>query len=282
MTGAARRLSAPAAILRQHDPDRFRFALFAPPERREALFTLYAFNHEVAKTRENVSENMIGAIRLQWWRESIEGIYAGSPRQHEVVLPLSDLITAHDLPRDAFDALIDARERDLEDRPMADLAEAERYLRATTEPLVRLSAAILDPAATVDRDGLADIAAGHAFIGKLRATAHLEALRRPFFPRALLEKHHGIPRNFSELKADEGARVAVREMAEHAETLTAQGLSKAGRARSLAPLLLPARQTRSRTKALRRSGYNPFDQSFASPDPLDVWRFWLARLTRRY
>lgn len=282
MTGGTSKLSAPAAILRQHDPDRFRFALFAPPERRDALFALYAFNHEVAKTRESVSESMIGAIRLQWWRESIEGIYAGSPRQHEVVLPLADLVAAHELPRAPFDALIDARERDLEDRPMVDLEDAEHYLRATTEPLVLLSAAILDPAARVDPGGIADIAAGHAFIGKLRATAHLEAQRRPFFPRTLLEKHRGSPRNFAELKADEGARAAVREMAEHAELLTARGLSRTGRARRITPLLLPARQTRLRTKTLKRSGYDPFTRSFAASDPFDIWRFWVASLTRSY
>jgi len=282
MTSSSRRMSAPAAILRQHDPDRFRFALFAAPEQREALFTLYAFNHEIAKTRESVSESMIGAIRLQWWRESIEGIYAGTPRQHEVVLPLAACVAAHDLPREAFDTLIDARERDLEDRPMADLEDAERYLRATTEPLMRLSARILDPEGKADRDGLADIAAGHAFIGKLRATAHLEAQRRPFFPRALLEKHGGSPRAFSELKADDGARAAVREVAEHAEGLARRGLSKTGNAKRLAPLLLPARQTRSRAKLLKRAGYDPFTFSFAAPDPLDVWRFWLASLTRRY
>ncbi|MBO6558961.1 MAG: squalene/phytoene synthase family protein [Nisaea sp.] len=282
MTGDGSRLTAPAAILRQHDPDRFRFALFAPRECREALFTLYAFNHEVAKTRESVSESMIGAIRLQWWRESIEGIYAGEPRQHEVVLPLADAVAAYDLPRAPFDALIDARERDLEDRPMKDLEEAERCLRATTEPLVRLSAAILDPSNSAVLEPLADIAAGHAFIGKLRATAHLEAQRRPFFPRTLLEKHGGSPRAFSELKADEGARAAVRELADRASALTRRGLLKLRKTKRITPLLLPARQTRSRTDMLKRVGHDPFTQSFAAPDPFDVWRFWIASLTRRY
>ncbi|WP_420405027.1 phytoene/squalene synthase family protein [Nisaea sp.] len=280
--GGSSRMSPPAAILRQHDPDRFRFALFAPPENRDALFTLYAFNHEVAKTRESVSESMIGAIRLQWWRESIEGIYAGTPRQHEVVLPLAECVAAYNLPRTQFDALIDARERDLDDRPMADIEDAERYLRATTEPLVELSALILDSDGAAETDGLADIAAGQALVGKLRATAHLEAHRRPFFPRALLEKHGGSPRDFSELKADEGARAAVRELAEHARTLAARGLSKAGNRKRVAPLLLPARQARSRIQTLRRAGYDPFAESFVRSDPLDVWRFWLASLIGRY
>ncbi|UUX50108.1 squalene/phytoene synthase family protein [Nisaea acidiphila] len=275
-------LSPAAALLRRQDPDRFRFALFAPPSAREALFTLYAFNHEVAKTRESVSETMIGGIRLQWWRESIEGIYGGVPRQHEIVLPLAACIEAYSLSRNAFDGLINARERDLEDRPMDDLSEAERYLRAATEPLIELAGMILDPAGKLERNGLADIAAGHAFMGKLRATGHLEAARRPFFPRSLLEKHGGSPRKFSELKMDEGCRSAVREMADHALALTARGLARTRKERTLAPLLLPARQTRSRGSQLAKLRYDPFDMRFAGPDPLEIWRFWLSRFSGRY
>lgn len=275
-------LSPPAALVRQHDLDRFRFALFAPARHREAVFTLFAFNHEVAKTRESVTETMIGAIRLQWWRDSIEGIYTGTPREHEVIGPLAACIADYGLPRAPFDALINARERDLEDRPMADLAETEAYLRATTLPLVTLLAKILAPGGSADFDGLADIAAGHALVGKLRASAFDEAVRRPFLPRAILEAHGGESRQFAELKADEGVRKAVKELAEHAKTLIKRGLSKTRKHPYLAPLLLPARQARARTGLLAKLDYDPFRPEFADHDPVDVWRFWLARLTRRY
>ncbi|HXP95891.1 MAG TPA: squalene/phytoene synthase family protein, partial [Telmatospirillum sp.] len=47
-------LSYSAEQVRRFDRDRFGTALFAPPERREALFALYAFNLEVAQIRELV------------------------------------------------------------------------------------------------------------------------------------------------------------------------------------------------------------------------------------
>ena len=91
-------------IVRQQDSDRFLLSLFAPAKHRAALWTLYAFNHEIAKTREIVSDTTIGLIRLQWWRDAIKEIYEGSkPRQHEVVTPLADVIKQYDLPRDLFD-----------------------------------------------------------------------------------------------------------------------------------------------------------------------------------
>jgi phytoene/squalene synthetase len=57
-------LSPLAALVRQCDRDRFQAALFAPAAQRETLFALYAFNYEIARVREIVSEPMLGQIRL--------------------------------------------------------------------------------------------------------------------------------------------------------------------------------------------------------------------------
>ena len=59
--------------VRQHDPDRFFTALFAPADKRDALLALYEFNHELARARAMVSEPHLALIRLHWWREVLEG-----------------------------------------------------------------------------------------------------------------------------------------------------------------------------------------------------------------
>src|SRR5713226_379142 len=116
----ADRLSPVAALVRRHDRDRFQTVLFAPAARRAALFALYAFNYEVARVRESVSQPMLGQIRLQWWREVIAAAYAGDkPRDHPVVEPLAATIAEFGLTRRYFDRLIDAREADLADEPPA-------------------------------------------------------------------------------------------------------------------------------------------------------------------
>src|SRR6184192_565741 len=97
-------LSPVAALVRRHDRDRYQTALFAPADRREALFALYAFNYEIARVRELVSQPMLGQIRLQWWREAVAAAFAGAPsRQHEVAQPLSAVIADHRLTRAHFD-----------------------------------------------------------------------------------------------------------------------------------------------------------------------------------
>src|SRR5438552_16844209 len=83
-------LDPSGALVRRHDHDRYLSALFAPEPARAGLFALYAFNVEVAKTREVVREPILGSIRLQWWRDALAEIYGGGPvRRHEVVEPLA-------------------------------------------------------------------------------------------------------------------------------------------------------------------------------------------------
>src|SRR3982750_3043368 len=96
-------------------------------DRREGLFALYAFNHEVAKTREVVSEPILGQIRLQWWRDGIAAAYEGSPPRHAVLDPLAEAGARHALSRDRFDTLIEARETDLTGEPPADRAALLAY-----------------------------------------------------------------------------------------------------------------------------------------------------------
>jgi len=123
-----------ADLVRRHDRDRYQTALFAPAERRGALLALYAFNYEIARVREIVSEPMLGQIRLQWWREVLDAAYAGTPpRSHPVVVPLAAAIREFELSRGYFDRLIDSRERDLADVPPASLAILEAYAEESSE-----------------------------------------------------------------------------------------------------------------------------------------------------
>jgi len=99
-----------AALVRRHDPDRFLTALFAPPEHRDALLTLYAFDHELARAREVTSEPHLALIRLHWWREVVEG----ERRRHEVATPLAALLDTGRLAPEALLPIIDAYETEAE------------------------------------------------------------------------------------------------------------------------------------------------------------------------
>jgi phytoene/squalene synthetase len=132
-----------AAAVRKHDPDRYFSALFAPADKRPFLFALYAFNHELAHIGESVREPMIGEIRLQWWREALDGARAGTPRNHDVVRAMAATLASVDLPNDLFDAMIDARQFDLMSGTFGDDEKRDAYLYATSGNLMRLASSIL-------------------------------------------------------------------------------------------------------------------------------------------
>src|ERR1700754_910231 len=94
------------ADVRAADPDRYFSALFAPAAARPYLFALYAFNHDVARVAETVREPMLGAIRLEWWRETVEGAQKGVPRNLDVALGLAALFRAFPLALGDFEAII--------------------------------------------------------------------------------------------------------------------------------------------------------------------------------
>ena len=73
-----------AEQVRRYDYDRYFAAAFASGDVRRGLMALYAFNIEIASTRERVSEALLGEIRLQWWGDAIAEIYEGKVRDHAV------------------------------------------------------------------------------------------------------------------------------------------------------------------------------------------------------
>ncbi len=270
-------LSYVGEAVRRHDRDRYLCTLFAPDMAREALFALYAFNIEIAKTREAVSEPMLGQIRLQWWREAVEGIYAGTPRKHEVVAALVPVIAAHDLSRRPFDEMIDAREADLDETPPPDMAALLAYARATTAPLNELAGKILGIDPVPDAAGVA-----WALTGLLRAIPLHARARRQYLPPAVLQAAGAAPTDFLELRPTGGLAGAVETVA-----LAASGAVAAARAdalgRDLAPIMLQVTLSARRLRRLARTGHNPFDPGLARPaGVLDLLAMWRAARRGRY
>lgn len=168
-------------LVRRHDPDRFLTALFAPPDRRGALLTLYAFNHELARAREVASEPALAFIRLQWWREVVEG----TPKRHEVATPLSDAIAQGlFVPADLL-AIIEARETEAEDEiPTLDAWRA--WLLAGPGGLAVAAARLLG---APDPERFRRYGAAYGAAGVLRGMAALAAQGRCLLPHDVLAEH---------------------------------------------------------------------------------------------
>ena len=151
--------------LRETDFDRYLSCLLVPEDRRGALAALYAFSAELARIRDLVREPLPGEVRLQYWRDLVEGQPHGDSDANPLAAGIVHAITEHRLPRAALAAMTEARIFDLYDDPMPDRATFEGYAGETASTLIQLGTLILDP----DNARNAAEAAGHAGIAQLVA-----------------------------------------------------------------------------------------------------------------
>ena len=258
-------LSSVGALARAADYDRYLSTVFAPAARREALFALIAFNHEIARIPEAVSEPMLGRIRLQWWREVLDAVYAGEPaRHHEVSVLLAEAIRACALDRAPFDALLEAREADLDEEGPADLAALERYAAATGGSLTQLMVQACGADSGLALEAGRQVGTAWALIGTLRAAPHAAAQGRVTLPADLLTQA-GIAAD--DMQGGRGferfATVAEPVARRAAESLATARQSRRAVPRPCLGVLLIARLADLYLARLRRAAWDPRDPRVA-------------------
>ena len=272
-----------AESVRKNDPDRYLLAMLAPPAMRDGLFALYAFNVEIARTRELVSEPPLGEIRLQWWRDEIGALYAGRVLRHGISGALRDTVETHELTRAGFDSLIDARAADLDDGPLETMAELLRYAEDTTAPLLSLALEIADDRLPETREAARHIGIAWSLVGLVRALPHHLRAHRQYLPRDLMKSHGVKTRDLLDVKPSDALNQTVRALMDIVvESLVAARSLQPKRGREGLPVLLQARFAEMHLRRLESVGYNPFDPRLAAPLPMAAWRLAWAKLKGRY
>ena len=124
-----------------------------------------ALNVEVARLRDTIDTPHMGFIRLQWWKDEIQKIYAGQKfAPHQVLQNISESLKSYPIPQEDVRDLIVAREADFEEYDQFDIY---MYARKIHAPLLKIKAAILnEDANAANPDALAE---GYALIGLIRA-----------------------------------------------------------------------------------------------------------------
>lgn len=232
-------------LVREQDHDRYLTALYAPADPRPALFALFAFNVELARVRENVSEPMIGEIRLAWWREAVDGAYAGTPRAHPVVEALARFVVPRQVPADLLIACIDARLSDIYGEQPATLDDLVAYADNSGGALAQaVLHALAGPAlAPAHVAAVRAIGRAWALTGIVRAIGFHAAMQRVMLPADLLTAAGIAPDSLFRGDIGAGIEAIVRQV--HARAVAdldgaraaARGLPSAARAAILlAPL----------------------------------------------
>lgn len=284
MAHTATDLSYCGQEVRRYDNDRFLTCLFAPADRREDLFTLYAFNVEVAKTREVVSEPMLGQMRLQWWRDAVASAYGDGPApEHAVVRPLAAAVSGRRLSRDHFERLIDGREADLDEETPASLACLTNYAEVTAVPLVRLALEALGAHEAAASPVARHVGLGYALAGILRAVPHHARQRRVLLPADRMAAHGARPRDVLELRAPAELRPVAQEVAACARDHLAQARAlRRDVPRNALAALLPAVVATAHLDRIAAAGHDVFAAKVQFPNAMRQIRLGWAALRGRY
>ncbi|MCF6214771.1 MAG: squalene/phytoene synthase family protein [Emcibacter sp.] len=264
-------------IVDKYDHDRYLTILYSPAEKRPALFALYAFNYEISRIRESVSESMLGEIRLQWWREALDDIFQGTLQNHDIIPALSAAISAYDISRDDLMAIIDGRAQDLYEGSLENNAQLEKYLSQTAGRLSCLAVHILGQR---DIDDLAQrLGIAWGYLGIIRSVPYHLSLKKSYIPVDLMAEH-GLshvkflsPERVAETKAIIQALCHLAQ--QHLDHITANK----GRIETASrPAFLLTSLARSYLQTIKKADFNPFILAENKDSLPRQWRLFISAM----
>jgi phytoene synthase len=240
---------------RAGEPDRYLAALLAPVFARPHLLALAAFSSELARISGVVTrEPMMGAIRLQWWRDALQpnGPSTGNP----IADALSSTVAEAGLPSALLLDAVEAHALDLDPQPLESDADLAVYLWKTEGGMFELAAHTLDPGGRSDRRPAAE-ASGQAYglTRLLLGLPHALSRGRLLLPRARLARA-GVSRE-ALLVAERGEQMAGVLAGLHAQAREALAEARrhvANLPREMRVAFLPLALVETYLRALERPG----------------------------
>jgi 15-cis-phytoene synthase len=265
-------------LVRASDPDRYIATLFAPENRRPHLYALYAFNLEIARIRDVISQPLPGEVRLQWWRDLIESHETHS--SHPLAAALLDTITQNKLPRQAFTDMLDARIFDLYDDVMPKWHDLDGYCGETYSALFRLATLILscgEENNTAEISGHAGIAYGLTML--MRALPVHIKRGQTYFPQEALNDHNVTRENLAQGSVTPNIKSLMSQTRSKIWDHLAQ-THAAGRflEPSLHPVFLPLASVQPYLKRMTKKNYQPFETTIDLENWQRIWAMWRFRL----
>jgi phytoene synthase len=271
-----------AELVRERDFPRYASTLFVPSAQRRSLLALYAFNVEISRVREQVSQPLPGEIRLQWWSDMLDGAGHGEVEGNPVAAELLRSIQQARLPVERLSRLIDEHQFDLYNDAMPTMAALEGYANDTSSTLFSLAARICGSASD-EIEHVARHAGLAQGITHVMASLPLDASRRQLFvPLQVLESHGlGMEEVFAG-KLTPQLRVALDQLIEDARQhlKTAYALLNDvpdGARVAFLPLACVARDL----DRLSRADCDPF-MPYATSRLRTLWTLWRASRSRAF
>ena len=274
--------SLSADLVRTHDFARYASTLFMPSDLRRALLALYAFNVEISRVREQVTQPLPGEIRLHWWTDLLAGVDHGGVEGHPVAAELLLTIRHFRLPVEPLTRLIEEHQFDLYNDPMPSMAALEGYINDTASALF-LFAARIAGWQSPEIDHLARHAGLAQGIAQVIASLPFDASRRQLFvPLQVLQQHGSNIEEIFAGKQTPNVRAALDQLIGEAQRhLQPTFALLADVPPEVRPIFLPLALVRRDLARMSRADTDPFVPR-ATPRFRVLWTLWRESRSREF
>jgi phytoene synthase len=271
-----------ADLVRTHDFARYASTLFVATDLRRALLALYAFNAEISRVREHVTQPLSGEVRMQWWTDMLAGAGHGGVEGNPVAAELLLTIRNFHLPVEPLTRLIEEHQFDLYNDPMPSMAALEGYINDTAAALFMLAAGIAArPSPEIEHLARhAGLAQGFA---QVIANLPLDASRRQLFvPQQVLQRHGSDIGEVFAGKQTPRLRAAIDQLLGDARThLDTAFELLAVVPPEVRPIFLPLALVARDLVRMSRADADPFVPR-VTPRFSNLWTLWRASRSRAF
>lgn len=190
--------------------------LLLQPDKREAMFAVYAFCREVDDIADGPLRQEEAETKLAWWRTEVDALFQGHP-QHPVTVALLKARERYDLPQEPFLEMIDGQEMDLHHRPFPTLADLEGYANRVAVTVGRLTMRIFGGEREASDRFSHHLGLAFQFTNILRDVAEDARRQRVYVPLELLEEQGITPEEILAGEWPGGMEKALAPLADTAE-----------------------------------------------------------------
>jgi len=249
--------------------------LFLDPDRRRAITALYAFCREVDDVVDECSDPGVARMKLEWWRQEVERLFAGEP-QHPVTQALSPWLERFDLPREHFLEIIDGMEMDLDIHDYPDFRTLSLYCYRVAAVVGLMAAEIFGYENRQTRQYANDLGMAFQLTNILR-DVHEDAQRGRIYLPAEDREAHGVSREDLLMgRETEGMRALFAFEADRARDYyqrALEGLPEADRYAQRSGIIMAAIYQRLLDR-MAADGYRVMSRRYRLPAWHKLWTAW--------
>ncbi|KAF8967161.1 isoprenoid synthase domain-containing protein [Flammula alnicola] len=272
-------------FVRKHDYDSFLNSYFYPRYAQNGYFAIKAFSTELAMVQDNVSNAMIGQMRMQFWRDAVKGISDGRPPKHPIALALDESSQTSKISAYHLKRIVDARDAEIQTSSFLTVDSLTSHAESTSSTVLYLLLSLLSLPSSTLSHAASHLGTAQTFATLLRALPFHAKHGRMAIPAEITAKHgvsqedvfwHGPDARGIEDAVFEFATIAHDQLNTAREMLVNSEGSNGRVPGEAMPVFLAGVPVSNYLQRLEKAGFDAFDGKLQQRDGLLAWQMWLA------